>query len=415
MSKRYFKLNDDVYVPGRWDLGTPTDAHGGKLNDWLFKKGEPVPVEGRLGIPIGAGDGTPLDFTEAGVGVPVVSARAASLFAELAPSDVQLIPVDVEAHSEPFSILVCTRMVKCIDDEKSGEVQYWRPEDGRPEMTGTYRAVHTMRIDPSKVGDARVFRPWGYEGVLIVSEDIQQALERMGATGTRFEEVTGPAASTPEERERRRKSYERRERTTAAREAFWRTLGELDTLTFIPPVVGSSWPANGENWHVIRRPEGRTLLVTDGLSDYFAEREEPSVGFGLELALETDAAMKEVYKSWPCLLLQRVGDEVAAHEHVREGVKAGLFSMEVSGKGMPKSLLTAEGRVGVLLGVESRTLPRHFSVPAGEVRLVTVKALLPVELAYLLEHRPEGYAELARRFVERGEEHLSRVRRRPVV
>jgi hypothetical protein len=89
--------------------------------------------------------------------------------------------------------------------------------------------------------------------------------------------------------------------------------------------------------------------------------------------------------------------------------------MEVSGKGMPKALVTEEGRVAVLLGVASRTLPSHFSTPYGEVKLVTVKALLPSELAYLLEHGAEGLAELARRFAESVEEHLSRARRRSVV
>ena len=68
---------------------------------------------------------------------------------------------------------------------------------------------------------------------------------------------------------------------------------------------------------------------------------------------------------------------------------------------MPKSLITKEGRVAVLLGVGSRTLPRHFSTPYGEVMLVTVKPLLPSELAYLLEHGADGQAELARRFADR--------------
>jgi len=49
------------------------------------------------------------------------------------------------------------------------------------------------------------------------------------------------------------------------------------------------------------------------------------------------------------------------------------------------------------------------------VRLLTVKALLPAELAYPLEHGAEGQAELARRFTESGEEHLARARRRAVV
>jgi hypothetical protein len=272
-----------------------------------------------------------------------------------------------------------------------------------------------MRINPSKVGEAKVFRPWGWDVVLIVSEDIKQALERMGATGARFKEVTGPSTVSEEERERYRKSRELLETAGSARETAWRFMGSLDKEALMPIAMSGAWPGQRQLWSVIRRETGRTLLVTHGLSDPFIERLEPSVGFGLELALEVDAAVKDISKGWPLMLLDRVADEVAEHEHVREGAKAGLFSMEVSGKGMPKSLVTDEGRVAVLLGVESRTLPRHFSTPFGDVRLVTVKALLPAELAYLLEHGARGHAELARRFADSGEEHLSRLRRKPVV
>ena len=71
--------------------------------------------------------------------------------------------------------------------------------------------------------------------------------------------------------------------------------------------------------------------------------------------------------------------------------------------------------VAVLLGMPSSTLPGQFSTPAGEVQLITVKALLPSELTYLMEHGAEGQAELARHFAQSGEEHLSRVKRRAVV
>jgi len=110
-----------------------------------------------------------------------------------------------------------------------------------------------------------------------------------------------------------------------------------------------------------------------------------------------------------------MGNELAEHESVREKVKAGFLSMEVAGQGMPEPLLTKEGRVGVLLGMESSTLPGRFTMPAGEVRLVTVKVLLPVELAYLLEHGKHGRDELVRRFAQKGPEHLSRAWRQPVV
>jgi len=49
------------------------------------------------------------------------------------------------------------------------------------------------------------------------------------------------------------------------------------------------------------------------------------------------------------------------------------------------------------------------------VKLVTVKALLPSELTYLLEHGAKGQAELARRFEANGEAHVSRADRHPVV
>ena len=70
-------------------------------------------------------------------------------------------------------------------------MERWVPEDenDQPELAGQYRNVVGMRIDKSRVGDAKVFRPWGWPVVLVVSEDIKDALERTGATGLRFTEV----------------------------------------------------------------------------------------------------------------------------------------------------------------------------------------------------------------------------------
>jgi hypothetical protein len=186
---RYFRLSDDVHVSGRWYLDDPVDLQGGEVDRWQFERGLPVDIRGCLRSPLYR-PGRPLDFSVTAVGgAPIVHARVASLFAEHASTDVQLVPVDVEGQSEEFFILNVTRVVKCIDDKASAEVQYWKPEDGRPEKTGHYRAVHGMRIEPSKVGGAKVFRPWGWLVVLLVSEEIKEALERIGATGTKFKEV----------------------------------------------------------------------------------------------------------------------------------------------------------------------------------------------------------------------------------
>jgi hypothetical protein len=187
MAQRFFKLFDDVYVRHRWHLSTPLNGQGHKVHDWDFKRGTPVHLEGRLKIPIQVA-GRPLDYSEAGLSIPVVHIKIASMLSERAPDDVQLIPADIEGQPEQYLVLVATRLIRCIDD-KASEVSFWKPEHGVPDKVGQYMGVDRMRIDKGKVGNAKVFRPEGWEVVLIIDEDIKDALERMGATGTRFEEV----------------------------------------------------------------------------------------------------------------------------------------------------------------------------------------------------------------------------------
>ncbi len=188
MTTRYFKLRDDVDLPNRWRLEPPVDETGQEVNPWQFTKGQPVQPAGRLRMSVSR-SGVPLDFTLTGLDVPVVRAHVAALLAELAPNDVQFLPVDIEGQPDPFHIFVATRLVRCIDGHATEEVRYWKPEDGRPEKVGKYRYVGGMRIDPSKVGGTRVFRTWGWTVALIVHEDIKLALERANVTGTHFREV----------------------------------------------------------------------------------------------------------------------------------------------------------------------------------------------------------------------------------
>jgi hypothetical protein len=187
MAQRFFKLSDDLYVPHRWYLATPLDSQGRKVHDWDFKRGTSVHVEGRLKIPIKIA-GMPLDFCWAGLSIPVARVKVASMLAERAAGDVQLIPADIEGYPEQYRVLVATRLIRCIDEEAS-KVQFWTPEDGVPDKVGQYWAVDDMHIDKSKVGNAKVFRPEGWPTVLIVAEEIKDAMEAMGATGTRFQEV----------------------------------------------------------------------------------------------------------------------------------------------------------------------------------------------------------------------------------
>ena len=187
MTKRFFRLYDDVYVPRRWHLDTPRDSQGREVDDWQFKRGSRVAVKGRLKLPIEIA-GSPLDFSETNSRIPIVHIKAASVFTELAPDDVQMIPVDVEGFPDQYLILATTRALVSID-EKASRIRLWTHEDGLPDMAGQYASVRDLRIDRTLAGSAKVFRPKGWEVALIVSEEIKTALERIGATGAKFDEV----------------------------------------------------------------------------------------------------------------------------------------------------------------------------------------------------------------------------------
>jgi hypothetical protein len=164
------------------------DEQGKQIDPWLFDEGTVLDLGCVPRFPLHT-PGEPLDFSWAAFSILVVNARFVRLFERLGVGEVQFLPARVEAHPEPYSILNPLRIVRCIDDARCEEVQYFTPEDGQPERVGQYRVVAGMRIDPAKVGDARIFRPWGWTVALIVSDELKQAMEQEGLTGTRFVEV----------------------------------------------------------------------------------------------------------------------------------------------------------------------------------------------------------------------------------
>lgn len=185
---RYYELKDNRRSHTRWHLGGPLDEQGNEIDPWQFRQGRFLKLEGMPRFPLDI-QGEPLDFSWAAFAIPVVHDRFAQLFHKLGIQDVQLIPIQIEGHKEPYFILNALRIIRCIDDARCAEVQYWRSEDAEPERVGEYRSVIGLRIDPSKVGDVRIFRTWGWRIALIISEDIKQAIESENLSGARFVEV----------------------------------------------------------------------------------------------------------------------------------------------------------------------------------------------------------------------------------
>ncbi len=197
---RYYKLYDNVYIPGRWHLRMPLFADGederGREEDderelfdiWRFKQGRVLQIDEPIRLSMKPA-GLALEFSHA-LGIPVVHRRVVSLFERLGlQKEVQFIPVDVEGQTQPWFILNALRVIRCIDDARCEEVLYWLPEDNRPDKEGQYRNVAGLKVDPEKIGDAHIFRPWGWKVVLIVSEHVKSALEAEGITGIKFLEV----------------------------------------------------------------------------------------------------------------------------------------------------------------------------------------------------------------------------------
>jgi hypothetical protein len=197
---KYYDICDDVYIPGRWDLSFPLFADGededGREGDderelfdtYRFKEGRFLEIERPIRLTMKPA-GIALEFSEA-MGTPIVHRRVVSLFERLGlQKEVQFIPVEVEGQMEPWFILNALRIIRCIDDARCEEVLSWQPEDNRPDKVGQYRNVAGLRVDPDKIGDAHIFRPWGWKVVLIVSEYVKQAMEAEGITGIKFLEV----------------------------------------------------------------------------------------------------------------------------------------------------------------------------------------------------------------------------------
>ncbi|WP_233609780.1 imm11 family protein [Corallococcus sp. AB049A] len=124
--------------------------------------------------------------------MPIVSEDVADVFRTLAPDDVQLFPVTVEGEPERYFIINTLKIVDCIDESNCEELQPYDQDDPHPERRGAYRWISRLRIDPAKAEGALVLRPMKFKTAFIVSEEVKNALERIGNLGVSFECVTEP-------------------------------------------------------------------------------------------------------------------------------------------------------------------------------------------------------------------------------
>ena len=171
----------------RWLLDGPVDEHGKKIDPEQFLAGKSLDIAEKMSCRLLV-PGRALDFSEAAPGIPVVSQRLKELLDRLGVEEVQFFPVRVVSHEALWFALNATRVIECIDESRCLRAERWMPEDEAPERVGEYRVVERMRIDSSRVGGVRLFRTWGWP-VLVVSEDLKEAMAKEGITGAKFGEV----------------------------------------------------------------------------------------------------------------------------------------------------------------------------------------------------------------------------------
>jgi hypothetical protein len=201
MAKKYFQLEDHVEFPGRWYLNGVSDGSGRELDSRDFTHGRPVDVGPPLRLSLSDEDitvdveeplrvslrrkGKPLDFTFADFDMPVANKQTADLLATVAGSEVQRLPIRVATRKEQFEIINVASQIDCIDVEKS-EIEWWTEEDERPDKIGTPRMISKLVIDPKRISGTHIFRPKGWDVVIVVSDVLKQVLEEAKVTGIRF-------------------------------------------------------------------------------------------------------------------------------------------------------------------------------------------------------------------------------------
>ncbi|WXH29578.1 hypothetical protein WA016_03537 [Myxococcus stipitatus] len=190
--ERNFYWVDRADVP-QWLIATPIPASGGEFDEpWMFGEGRVLADPGSMKSPI-EHQGARRTFVFSPIEqVPIVSEAVSNIFRALAPDDVQLFPMTVEGEPEQYFVVNATRVIDCIDEEKSREIHHYEEGDPFPEYAGEYRWIYGLRIDPARTEGAQVLRPKKFKTAFIVSEEVKNALEQVGNLGVSFERVTAP-------------------------------------------------------------------------------------------------------------------------------------------------------------------------------------------------------------------------------
>ncbi len=184
---RYFDLCDDMSTRQRhrWHVGEivlpdgtePRLSAGMLLEDTRPLRADVYHV------------GHVLDFCHTTFGVPIATQELADAIKSIVKSDVQCIPITISGQVGRI-VLNALRLIRCIDEQRSEFQKFTQDDPVRPDLAGHYRSVPKIVLQRSAIpADAQFFRIEYWEVVLVVSESVKTAMERVGCNGAKFIEL----------------------------------------------------------------------------------------------------------------------------------------------------------------------------------------------------------------------------------
>ncbi|MDQ2668126.1 MAG: hypothetical protein M3Z05_19310 [Gemmatimonadota bacterium] len=181
---RYFILDEDMTLARR-RVAYPRQATGDKLPLLEFINGTPftgsAPLQTRVAYP-----GIEVDVDMI-LSIPVIRRSVAGLLQSVAVNDIECVDVEIDGVTEPFVAINVLRRLDCVDERRTG-VRYATVDDPAPGGL-RYRALRNLRVLPSEIGDAQIFRIIDWPIPIIVSEAVRNILLAHEVSGIVFQEV----------------------------------------------------------------------------------------------------------------------------------------------------------------------------------------------------------------------------------
>ena len=196
------------------------------------------------------------------------------------------------------------------------------------------------------------------------------------------------------------------------RSAFWNNIGKLDPYVLshvINPsfMGGPTWPSLRQAFVIIDTPES-TIIASDGLSDpyddYDSNPENQTYnGLGFEVYVESPEKMTDhevIKKSWQFALVYQMSQFAASNANIINMLKEYTYiSTELYDVPVPEEFLNEAGRVGILLGLESKMVPKNLELSIENILMVNIKLLTVAETKYIVKNGEEARNEIAKKIL----------------